>query len=131
MTDWTNTIKTARAATGLSQKRMADALGIPCRTIEDWEAGKSSPPEYVKRYVLEDLTNFDAEKNLLDDVQNADFALLLKQARKAGGLTQKAAAEKTGIPQRSIINWETGKQSPPVYVQRHLLKELEIYKKEK
>lgn len=126
-----NDLKQARHAAGLSQRKMAEALGIPCRTIEDWEAGKSTPPDYVKRYVLEDLTNFDAEKNLVDDVLDDDFALQLKQARKAGGLTQRAAAEKTGIPQRSIINWETGKQSPPVYVQRHLLKELEVYKKEK
>ena len=126
-----NDLKQARHAAGLSQRKMAEALGIPCRTIEDWEAGKSTPPDYVKRYVLEDLTNFDAEKNLIDDVLDDDFALQLKQARKAGGLTQRAAAEKTGIPQRSIINWETGKQSPPVYVQRHLLKELEVYKKEK
>ena len=126
-----NDLKRARHAAGLSQRKMAEALGIPCRTIEDWEAGKSTPPDYVKRYVLEDLTNFDAEKNLIDDVLDDDFALRLKQARKAGGLTQRAAAEKTGIPQRSIINWETGKQSPPVYVQRHLLKELEVYKKEK
>ena len=131
MTDLKTTIKTARTAAGLSQKRMADALGIPCRTIEDWEAGKASPPPYVEKYVLEDLANFDDEKNLLDDVQDADFADLLKQARKAGGLTQQAAAEKTGIPKRSLVNWETGQRTPPAYVQRYLLKELLLYKKEK
>lgn len=126
-----NTIKQARIAAGLSQKRMADALGIPCRTIEDWEAGKASPPSYVEKYVLDDLANLDDEKNLLSDVQDADFATLLKQVRKAGELTQQAAAEKTGVPKRSIVNWETGQRMPPAYVQRYLLKELMLYKIEK
>lgn len=131
MKDWINIIKTARAAAGLSQKKMADALGIPCRTIEDWEAGKSSPPAYVEKYVLEDLATFDAEKNYHGDVPAADFATMLKEARSAGGLTQQAAADKTGIPKRSLVNWETGQRTPPAYVQRYLLKELLLYKKEK
>ena len=131
MTDWTKNIKTARAVAGLSQKRMADALGIPCRTIEDWETGKSSPPPYVEKYILEDLANFNDEKNLLADVQDADFADRLKQARSAGGLTQQAAADKTGIPKRSLVNWETGQRTPPAYVRRYPLKELSLYKKEK
>lgn len=88
-----------------------------------------TPPDYVKKYVLEDLATFSAEKNLLDDVPATDFARILKEVRKAGGLTQQAAAEKTGIPKRSLVNWETGQRTPPAYVQRYLLKELSLYEK--
>lgn len=41
------TIKEIRQSTGLSQAMFCEALGIPKRTLEDWEAGKRTPPEYV------------------------------------------------------------------------------------
>ncbi len=42
-------IKNLRAETGLSRKDFAESLGIPLRTIEDWEAGRRKPPEYIPR----------------------------------------------------------------------------------
>ena len=36
-----------RKETGLSQKKFADKVGIPFRTIQDWELGNRIPPEYV------------------------------------------------------------------------------------
>lgn len=50
-------LKAARAATGLSQQSMADLMEIPKRTIEDWERSKSTPPPYVQRLVLNELTD--------------------------------------------------------------------------
>lgn len=44
-------IKALREATGLTQQKFADLLGIPKRTIENWEGGKSHPPEYVMRLI--------------------------------------------------------------------------------
>ena len=41
------TIKEIRKATGLSQQKFGDALNIPKRTIQDWEQGKRTPPDYV------------------------------------------------------------------------------------
>lgn len=38
-----------RMETGLSRKDFAEVVGIPIRTIEDWEAGRRNPPEYVLR----------------------------------------------------------------------------------
>lgn len=40
-------LKLIRASTGLTQKAFAEWLHIPLRTIEDWEAGRRQPPEYV------------------------------------------------------------------------------------
>lgn len=42
------TIKEMRAATGLSQVKFAEHLGIPRRTIENWESGVNACPSYVK-----------------------------------------------------------------------------------
>lgn len=55
MTDFTQSLKTARAATGLSQQGMADRMLIPKRTIEKWETGERTPPPYVQRFVLNEL----------------------------------------------------------------------------
>lgn len=55
-------LKQARAATGMSQQGMADRMLIPKRTIEDWERGKSTPPPYVQRFVLNELEGLQAEK---------------------------------------------------------------------
>lgn len=52
------TIKEIRILTGLSQQAFSDKYEIPKRTIEDWEAGRRNPPEYVtsllERAVKED-----------------------------------------------------------------------------
>ena len=44
-------IRVLRASTGLSQAKFADLLGIPLRTLSDWERGISSPPPYVVRLI--------------------------------------------------------------------------------
>ena len=45
------TIKELRTASGLSQAKFANLLGIPTRTIEDWEGGRHKPPDYVVRLI--------------------------------------------------------------------------------
>lgn len=42
-----DSIKELRAKTGLSQARFADLVGIPRRTIENWESGRVSPAPYL------------------------------------------------------------------------------------
>ena len=48
-------LKAARAETGMSQQKMADRMIISKRTIEKWETGERVPPEYVQRFVLNEL----------------------------------------------------------------------------
>ena len=51
-------IKEIRALTGLSQAKFAEKYGIPKRTLEEWEAGRMTPPQYtvdlLERVVKED-----------------------------------------------------------------------------
>lgn len=44
-------LKLLRVDSGLSRKEFAAKLGIPLRTIEDWEAGRRKMPEYVLRLI--------------------------------------------------------------------------------
>ena len=60
-----------------------------------------------------------------------DFAESLKTARKNAGLTQQGMADRMLIPKRTIEEWERGNRTPPPYVQRFVLNELESLKNEK
>lgn len=49
------TIREARQAAGLTQQGVTDALGIPRRTLQDWEAGKRTPPGWAEALVIAKL----------------------------------------------------------------------------
>lgn len=49
------TIREARQAAGLSQQGVTDTLGIPKRTLQDWESGKRTPPGWAAALVIEKL----------------------------------------------------------------------------
>lgn len=49
------TIKEARRLAGLSQQGVTDTLGIPKRTLQDWESGRRTPPEWAEALVVEKL----------------------------------------------------------------------------
>lgn len=42
-------IKELREQTGMTRKDFAVHMGIPLRTMEDWEAGRRRPPKYIPR----------------------------------------------------------------------------------
>lgn len=52
---YAETLREIRTGAGWSRPKMVERIGVPLRTIEDWEAGKSTPPEYVQRLVLDRL----------------------------------------------------------------------------
>lgn len=55
MNTFAEQLKEARAATGMSQQKMADRMLIPKRTLEKWETGERTPAPYVQRFVLNEL----------------------------------------------------------------------------
>ena len=59
-----------------------------------------------------------------------NFTEKLKAARKEAGLTQQGMADRMLIPKRTIQDWEGGQRTPPPYVQRFVLNELESLGKE-
>lgn len=66
------TIRDARKAAGLSQQGVTDALGIPKRTLQDWESGKRTPPGWAEALVVEKLEKIaqDNKKNSENPVDN-------------------------------------------------------------
>lgn len=44
-------IKELRESIGLSRKQFSEHTKIPVRTLEDWEAGRRTPPEYIPRLI--------------------------------------------------------------------------------
>lgn len=44
-------IKELRKQAGLKQKELIELLGVPARTLQNWEAGDRSCPEYVERWI--------------------------------------------------------------------------------
>ncbi|MBQ1941676.1 MAG: helix-turn-helix transcriptional regulator, partial [Selenomonadaceae bacterium] len=41
--------KKAREEAGLTIKELADLLGAPYRTIQNWNLGERKPPEWIER----------------------------------------------------------------------------------
>lgn len=60
-------IKRLREETGMNKKEFADHVGIPLRTIEDWEAGRRNPPEYIPRLIEYQIKFEKLEKEMNDD----------------------------------------------------------------
>lgn len=56
------TIKEAREAKGISRVELSRRLGIPKRTLENWDAGSRRPPEWVERLIVEKIENMDKEE---------------------------------------------------------------------
>lgn len=45
------TIKELRASLGLTMRELSEVLGIPRRTLENWEYGTRPMPDYMMRLI--------------------------------------------------------------------------------
>lgn len=55
-------IKEAREAAGLSRAEMSRLFEIPVRTLEEWDAGRRTPPPYVEKLIIEKLEAIKKER---------------------------------------------------------------------
>lgn len=53
-------IKDARLHAGLNRQQMHRILGIPVRTIENWEGGQRKCPEWAERLIVAELDRIAA-----------------------------------------------------------------------
>ncbi len=44
-----------RESVGENRKEFSKHTGIPIRTLEDWETGRRTPPEYIPRLIAYQL----------------------------------------------------------------------------
>lgn len=61
--DTAKQIKELRESTGMSRKDFSEHTGIPVRTLEDWEAARRTPPEYIPRLIAYQLKYEELIKN--------------------------------------------------------------------
>ncbi len=54
-TDTAKVIKELRESTGMTRREFSEHTGIPVRTLEDWEAARRTPPEYIPRLIAYQL----------------------------------------------------------------------------
>lgn len=50
-----NPIKYARKKAGLNVKGLADLLGAPYRTVQEWNSGNRMPPKWVQHLIIEKI----------------------------------------------------------------------------
>ena len=53
--DSANIIKELRESTGMNRREFSEHTGIPVRTLEDWEAARRIPPDYIPRLLAYQL----------------------------------------------------------------------------
>lgn len=73
------TIKEARKNAGLTQAEMSLILGIPKRTIEDWETGKIKPRTWAERLVVEKLVNLNKKSFKISNSNVLNYAEICKR----------------------------------------------------
>lgn len=63
-------IRNLRDSVGMNRKEFSEHTGIPVRTLEDWEAGRRRPPEYIPRMISYQLKY----EELLQELRKRDYA---------------------------------------------------------
>lgn len=48
-------IKEKREELGLTMKELSEALEIPYRTLQDWEAGRRNPAPWAEKLILKEM----------------------------------------------------------------------------
>ena len=62
-------LKSAREKFNMTRVEVSNKLEIPYRTLEDWEAGKSTPPKYVQNMYLKALFEIQPTYTIYLDVE--------------------------------------------------------------
>ena len=70
--DIAKNIRELRASTGMSRKEFSEYTKIPVRTLEDWEAGRRTPPAYIPRLIAYQLKFEIKAKRNVSVIQDAD-----------------------------------------------------------
>ena len=52
-----NPIKAAREKAGMSLKELSVLLNAPYRTVQDWNAGRRTPPKWIQKLIVEKIEN--------------------------------------------------------------------------
>ena len=62
-------IRSLRESTGESRIKFAEHIGIPLRTIDDWENGRRVPPDYIPRMIAYQLELEKLKKEMVEETK--------------------------------------------------------------
>ena len=121
---FTSNIKKLRKENNLSLLQFAKEIGYSKNTISLWEIGTRTPCAnaiiILSRYFqvsTDYILKISDDNTMLHrfddfDVDMSIFNKRLKELRLQNNLSQDRLADKTGISQSAIGNWEIGKGTP-------------------
>lgn len=59
------TIREAREEAGFTQKQVQELIGVPIRTLQNWENGVRVCPPYVEKLIVDKINNLKKVKRYL------------------------------------------------------------------
>jgi len=112
-------IRRARVEQGLTQRQLADKVGVTQAQVSNWERGKFKPDEAQLAKIEQVLSivrpgpkKQDHNDSELLEASRA-FGRWLERTRNEAGLTQGELAAKAGISVPAIYNIESGRSMNP------------------
>lgn len=87
------TVKEARNAVGMTQKGLSEWLGIPRRTIEDWDSGKSHPKPWIEKLLVDKILNYESDQ-LFSEIIKYQNGITLRIDRFGLGINTDKMLEK-------------------------------------
>lgn len=115
-------ITSRRLQLNLSQKELAQKLGVSTTVVSLWETGQTKPSKSTQKKIFEVLGHTSDGETILEP--EASVKTLLLTARRRLGLTQKDFADKLKVSQAAISVWEKGRSEPRPRTKKLLLKTL-------
>lgn len=114
------TIKDARIASGLSQVKLSNLLGIPLLTLQFYEEGHRKCRPWLEQLLVAAI-----EKG--EPIEEHEEFATIKEARKAKGWTQAQLHAALGIPSRTIESWDAGERQPTDWCRRLVIDNIVKY----
>ena len=99
----------ARAASGLTQRQVADAVGMAKANVQHWEAGRRQPYPAVTEKLAE-LYGVDVEDLLISPLELATADLIT--VRLAQRISAEEMADSLGVSTRTVEVIESGARMP-------------------
>lgn len=103
---------------GLTQRTLAERLGVREETVHLWETGRARPLPRYHGAVLQ-LLEIDAQ------LPYGTLPEQLRSTRLRLGLTQEQMGERIGLNEWSLCRWESGRRSPSRWMAGRLARSLD------
>lgn len=112
-------IKQLRRILNLTQDSFGSRISVKGNTVAQWESGRNDPPSVVISFICKE---YNVNENWLrygtgdmftsSDISNSKVSNRLKLLRNTLNLTQQEFADKIGMKQNTIAQYEIGRTIP-------------------